>query len=241
MLCVNAPLYAQPDDEVLMSVGGTDVMRSEFEYAYNKNGARNKVLLTEFTRSFVHLKLLVLEAENRGLDTVSSFRNEMERLSSQTRSRVQVCPEGNVAPHSEPLTRLAHLYIYLPQNVASWKVQVAHNRMDSIYRAILAGDSFEECVHRFVHNHPNDLYGEQVVLPVSHLMSQMGYKAKSLRQGELSRPFTTPVGVHLIQMIGYEEKSGQVENQMISGVGKVESESYLLTELRESLLVKALL
>ena len=129
-------LHAQTEDDVLMRIGGQDILRSEFEHAYNKNKAQNKMLLTEFTQSFVHLKLQALEAQDRGLDTVASFREKMNELTACFNSSPSKAPASSSAK-SRPQTRLAHLYIYLPQNASAKSIQTACDKMDSIYLSLI--------------------------------------------------------------------------------------------------------
>lgn len=68
-------------DLVLMRINGKDVMRSEFEYSYNKD----KVSLTpkqttpeKYVERFVNFKLKVAAAEAAGLDTVLVLRERVE-------------------------------------------------------------------------------------------------------------------------------------------------------------------
>ena len=68
------------DDPVLMTVNGTPVLRSEFEYSYNKNGdvegAVEQKSVEEYAEMFLNYKLKVCEAVAQHLDTTQSFRSE---------------------------------------------------------------------------------------------------------------------------------------------------------------------
>ena len=64
-----------------MRINGKDVLRSEFEYSYN----RDKSLLAlkhatpgKYVEHFVNFKLKVGDAEAAGLDTAFAFREEVE-------------------------------------------------------------------------------------------------------------------------------------------------------------------
>ncbi len=232
-------LFAQTDDEVLMRIGGRDIFRSEFEYAYNKNEAHNKMLMTEFTQSFIHLKLQALEAESRGLDTLSSFREKMDKLAIRFRQMPSVSPLGG-SENTYPRTKIAHLFIYLPQSASARTIKLASQKMDSIYRTVSAGTVFEECVRQYVSEHPEGLYGELVTWRPNRTMEEVERKIKSLQVGELSRPFVSPAGVHLIQVLNREEAGQDRRTADVSGMKTDGKQTYLLMELRETLLREAL-
>lgn len=67
------------DDPVVMSINGQPVLRSEFEYSYNKNnseGVIDKKTVKEYVDLFVNYKLKVAAALDARLDTLSSFKKE---------------------------------------------------------------------------------------------------------------------------------------------------------------------
>ena len=232
-------LHAQTEDDVLMRIGGQDILRSEFEHAYNKNKAQNKMLLTEFTQSFIHLKLQALEAQDRGLDTLASFREKMNELTACFNSSPSKVPASSSAK-SRPQTRLAHLYIYLPQNASAKSIQTACDKMDSIYRAVSSGYSFDDCVCCCLAEPSCGIYAERAVLPLHHTMEDVECKIRSLQTGELSRPFVSPVGVHLIQVQSRDGEDAVCEVSENQPVDVDKRRTYLLAELKEALLQEAL-
>ena len=81
-LCIN--LKAQ--DEVLMTINGEPITKSEFEYIYNKNNSDNaidKKTLDEYVELFVNFKLKVAEAKAQGLDTTKTFKRELNGYRKQ--------------------------------------------------------------------------------------------------------------------------------------------------------------
>lgn len=64
-----------------MRVNGKDVLRSEFEYYYNKDAASfasGYVAPEKYAERFADFKLKVSAAETAGLDTALSFREKVE-------------------------------------------------------------------------------------------------------------------------------------------------------------------
>ena len=77
-LVCGASLHAQ-DDPVVMRVNGQPVLRSEFEYNYNKNnseGVVDKKSVEEYAQLYADYKLKVMAAKDARLDTLSSFQKE---------------------------------------------------------------------------------------------------------------------------------------------------------------------
>ena len=80
LLCLGLVVFAQ-QDPVLMRINGKEILRSEFEYIYNKNNAlagSEQKTLSEYVDLFVNFKLKVAAAEAAGLDTTQAFREELE-------------------------------------------------------------------------------------------------------------------------------------------------------------------
>lgn len=72
-------LAGSKNDPVLMTINGKDVHQSEFEYLYNKNKLQQAQpqSFDEYLEMFIVYKLKVADAEAAGIDTTSTFRNEL--------------------------------------------------------------------------------------------------------------------------------------------------------------------
>ncbi|MFO7878923.1 MAG: peptidylprolyl isomerase [Bacteroidales bacterium] len=80
--------FAQQGDEILVEIGPEKVTVDEFLHIYNKNNdvrddRYNLDSLKSYMDLFVNFKLKVVEAKNMGLDTVKSFKQELEGYRSQ--------------------------------------------------------------------------------------------------------------------------------------------------------------
>ena len=74
--------YSQ-EDAVLMTVNNNAVYKSEFEQIYWKNKKEllaTKEDLNEYIELFKNFKLKVTAAEELGLDTLTKFINELEKV-----------------------------------------------------------------------------------------------------------------------------------------------------------------
>ena len=80
------PMMAQTNDPVIMTVNGQPVLRSEFEYSYNKNnseGVIDKKNVLEYVDLFINYKLKVCAAMDAKYDTLSSFKQEFAQYRDQ--------------------------------------------------------------------------------------------------------------------------------------------------------------
>ena len=81
-----ASVSAQTDDPVIMIVNGEPVLRSEFEYSYNKNnseGVIDKKNIEEYVDLFINYKLKVGAALDAKYDTLQSFKDEFAQYRNQ--------------------------------------------------------------------------------------------------------------------------------------------------------------
>ena len=163
LLCLGLAVFAQ-QDPVLMRINGEEILRSEFEYIYNKNNALAGIeqkTLSEYVDLFVNFKLKVAAAEAAGLDTTRAFREELEGYRRQlakaylTDESVSELAARQVydkmkANNRAGQIRVSHIFKSLPQTVTSHVLRSVEARMDSLYAALQNGQAdFDECVRNF--------------------------------------------------------------------------------------------
>jgi peptidyl-prolyl cis-trans isomerase SurA len=77
---ITSSVNAQDKDPVVMTINDRPIKKSEFEAVYRKNNGREtsgSKSVREYVDLFSLFKSKVFEAESLGLDTLSSFRNEL--------------------------------------------------------------------------------------------------------------------------------------------------------------------
>lgn len=204
-------------DPVVMRVNGKEVLRSEFEHFYNKANPSARVSFKElgtYASRFADFKLKIAAAEAAGLDTSRTFREEQNDYRRRL-MKVYLTDEGmaeRVARSYYDKMKSAryagrvcakHIFVYLPQNVTGQTLRGVEARMDSIY-AVLAKKnggalSFDACVERFS--------DEKEAFWVSWLQMPVEFEEVvfGLQTGEISRPFFTPQGIHIVRVLEREE------------------------------------
>ena len=146
-------------DPIIMTVAGTAVPRSEFEYSYNKNntdGVIDKKSVEEYVDLFVNYKMKVKAALDARIDTTQAFLTEFAQYRDQQVLPTLVTDDDMLAEaHKvydqtvesigpDGLISLAHILIRIPQKASEDVQQQAKVRIDSIYGALKAGADFEK-------------------------------------------------------------------------------------------------
>ncbi len=83
-VCITGFAFAQ--DPVVMTINDKPVTKSEFEAVFNKNNTKEKTdakSVKEYADLYALFKMKVLEAESMGLDTLVSFKNELNGYRKQ--------------------------------------------------------------------------------------------------------------------------------------------------------------
>lgn len=213
LLCIGWAVSAQ-QDPVLMRINGKDILRSEFEYLYNKNNALAGVeqkTLKEYVNLFVNFKLKVAAAETAGIDTTLAFREELEGYRRQlaksylTDDSVAELAARQVydkmkASHRAGQVRVSHIFKYLPQTVTGYTLRSTEARMDSLYTVLQKGQvDFNTCIRNFS--------DDKETFWVSWLQMPAEFEdvVFELQPGEISRPFFTPQGIHIVKVLDRKE------------------------------------
>ncbi len=145
---------APDDDPVIMTINGKPVLRSEFEYSYNKNNGPEVLdhkTVEEYVELFVNYKRKVEAALDAKYDTLSSYTKEFRQYRDQQvaptligdddveqeartiyrNTKERIGPDGLVNPQ--------HILIRVGQNDDENARQAALQRADSIYNALANG------------------------------------------------------------------------------------------------------
>lgn len=217
LLLVQLPLAAQQSDPVIMTVNGVPVLRSEFEYSYNKNnseGVIDKKTIEEYVDLFVNYKLKVAAALDAQLDTLTSFKEEFAMYRDQQvrptfvtdadvlleakrvydRAKDEIGSKGLVLP--------AHVFFRLSSKATEEEQNKIRHRADSVYNLLKAGADFADIAERFSDDKRSASNGGVLS---SWLAPNQAYKefedaAYALQIGEMSQPVLTPTGYHIILM-----------------------------------------
>ena len=203
-------------DPVVMTVAGTPVSRSEFEYSYNKNntdGVIDKKSVEEYLELFVNYKLKVQAALDARIDTTKAFLSEFAQYRDQQvrptfvtdadmlaeahkvydQTKESIGPDGLIRP--------AHILLMVPQKATEAQQEQARLRIDSVYQALKAGADFEALAKQVSQDPGSARNGGQLGwFGRKQLVKEFENVAFSLQPGEMSAPVLSPFGWHIILM-----------------------------------------
>jgi peptidyl-prolyl cis-trans isomerase SurA len=84
---LNFTAQTNTNDPVIMTIGGKPIQKSEFESVYRKNNTKttsgDPKSLRDYADLFALFKMKVFEAESMGLDTLSTFKTELNGYRKQ--------------------------------------------------------------------------------------------------------------------------------------------------------------
>ena len=216
MLLMAAAANAQNNDPTIMTVNGQSVPRSEFEYSYNKNnseGVIDKKSVDEYVDLFVNYKLKVQAAKDARLDTLTSFKDEFAMYRDQQIKPSFVTDEGmlreaqkvyndtkeSIGPRG--LIMPAHILMHVEQQAPAEAMQKAKVRIDSIYTALKNGADFADLAKRLSQDPGTAVNGGALPwIGPGQTVKEFEDQAYALQKGEMSQPFQSPYGYHIILM-----------------------------------------
>lgn len=211
-----AATVSQQDDPVIMTVNGQPVLRSEFEYSYNKNnseGVIDKKTVLEYVDLFINYKLKVCAALDAKYDTLTSFKQEFAQYRDQQVKPTLVTDADMLAEAHriydrtvesigpDGLIKTAHILMRLNQQATDAERQTARQRIDSVYNALKKGADFAELAQK-VSQDPGSARqgGELPFVSRGQLIKEFEDAAFALKDGEMSPVVESPYGYHIILM-----------------------------------------
>lgn len=220
MAQVTTPLPADREglgespDPVVMRINGKDVLRSEFEYNYNKNntdGVIDKKTVDEYAELFINYKLKVEAALDAHLDTLSSYQQEFRTYRDQQIRPLLVTPQAEEtevrAYYDKMLEELdgkkllmpAHIFVHVPQQGGD--EAAAKTRIDSIYAALQGGADFAETAKSCSDDRATAQRGGVIGWIGPHnLLKEIEDRLYAMQKDEVSEPLRSTVGWHILRL-----------------------------------------
>ena len=218
-LALSTSFFAQTTDPVLMTINGKPVLKSEFEYIYNKNNTNNsldKKTLDEYVDLFVNFKLKVEEAKTQGIDTTASFINELSGYRSQltkpylTDTKVDEALLHEAYDRSKEDVDVSHILIRIPKNATPSDTLKAWNEINAIGKRLqkedfakVAKEVSQDQSAEENSGHIGWVSAFRTVYP----FETMAYKTDV---GTISKPVRTTFGYHILKVHGHRNTLGEV-------------------------------
>ena len=207
-------------DPVVMTIAGKPVLRSEFTYLYNKNNTGDvmeRKSVKDYVPLFVDYKLKVQAAMDARIDTLKSFQKELAAYrDQQVRPRMIDSTDIEAAARriyensrrriddNGGLVRVAHIFVRTPQKASEKEQSACKERIDSLYDVLLKGGNFSELAKRYSQDPRSAAQGGEIgYIAKGQTFKEVEDQAFSLDAGQISQPFLSPAGWHILKV---EEK-----------------------------------
>lgn len=208
-------IFAQTDP-IIMTVNGEPVLRSEFEYSYNKNnseGVIDKKTVEEYVDLFVNYKLKVVAAIDAKYDTLQSFKDEFAQYRDQ-QVRPLLITNDDVEAEArriydetvkrigpDGLIQVSHILLRLNQQATPEEQAAVKERIDSVYNALKNGADFAELAKK-VSQDPGSAKqgGLMPFVQRGQFVKEFEDAAFALQPEQMSEVVESPYGYHIIKM-----------------------------------------
>ena len=237
-------LRAQVNNEsTLMTIGGRNITVGEFMSIYLKNNPKsdssvkalqkgeviNKQNLSEYLELYINFRLKVREAEDLGLDTLTSFKTELNGYRDQLAKPYfideatidKLVQEAYDREHYD--VRTSHIFLKLAPDASPEDTLVAYKKAQNLRERLDKGEAFDGLAfmesddpsardreanqqHPLIHGNHGDL-GYFTVFDMVYPFENAAY---SLEVGKVSPITRTDYGYHLIKLTDKRSCLGKV-------------------------------
>ena len=227
-LLVGSSLRAQSvttnPSATLFTVGTKAVSIDEFTYLYRKNHPADKPgeytaeKVEEYLDLFIKFKLKVEEARNRKMDTTAAFVKEFATYREELRK--PYLPDAGLIDSLCELTysrlqeeiRASHILINLKPDAAPSDTVKAYEKIKALRDRIVQGEDFGALAVSYSQDPSARLNkGDLGYFTAMQMVFPFENAAYSTPVGEVSRPFRTDFGYHIVQVTDRKPARGEVE------------------------------
>jgi len=206
----------------VLTVADENITLEEFKNVFNKNNHNEEIsadYLNEYMELFVKFKLKVKEAQDLGLDTISSFVTELDGYRKQLAKPYLKNEKFDENMLTEAYERMnfdvnaSHILIAVDEKATSQEVELANEKALSIRSEILAGSiSFKDAAVKNSDDKSAISNGGNLGYFTAFMMVyDFETAAYSTKIGEISMPVRTKYGYHLVKVNDKRKAVGQVK------------------------------
>jgi len=221
-------------DDILMTIAGEKITKSEFLNVYYKNNIKgepiDKKTLDEYVELFINFKLKVKEAEALGMDTVAEFIKELggyRKQLAQTLLTDKNVTENLIKEAYDRMLwdiRASHILIRLENSASPKDTLEAYNKIVKLRNRILKGEDFGKvAIEASEDQSARDTEATDKRPAMKGNAGDLGYftaldmvypfenGAYNTKVGEVSQPIRTAFGYHLIKVTDKKPAMGRVQ------------------------------
>ncbi|QSQ26564.1 peptidylprolyl isomerase [Pyxidicoccus parkwayensis] len=258
LLLVGALALAGCDDpKVVAEVGKSDVSRADVAAFIHARSARARPTPSEALDALVERTLLAEEARRTGLGNDEALKARLrtaerellaqalldQRLAAATTdAELRKRYEASRDSLAKREVHVRQLMVRMSPGADEESRQRAQSRMNGLFARLTGGESFEKVAREASEDEVSAARGGDMGPVLEDQVDPVFFtEAARLKQGERSRPFATPYGLHLLEAVEpvktvvptFEQIRGRLEAD-----ARREAQERLVEELRKQIRVK---
>ncbi|MFZ4797484.1 MAG: peptidylprolyl isomerase [Bacteroidia bacterium] len=204
-------------------VYGTDtVYQNEFERLLYKNKT-NKDKLTEkevreYLELYINFKLKVKEAKAMQLDSNSNFKTELAGYRKQLANPYLTDKKVSESLMQEAYQRMkteingGHILLFCNENASPADTLIAYNKLIDIRKRALKGENFDSLAGKYSEDPSAKKQGSKLGwFTVFQMVYPFENNAYKTGKGEISMPFRTQFGYHILRVNDKRDARGEVK------------------------------
>lgn len=215
-------LFGQKKEDVLFTIDGDNVYTSEFIRVYQKNKDivldEEKKEFVDYLDIFIDFKLKLKEAKDLQLDTMPNYLSELSKYKEQLiepyLQNSEAIEKLAKEAYERTLTEVnaSHILIRLAPNAKPKDTLAAYKKIMNARRKIMTGIPFEKVAKEYsedpsVKTNSGNL-GYFTAFSMVYPFENAAYHTKV---GEISNPFRTQFGYHLVKVNDKRPSKGERE------------------------------
>ncbi len=220
-LVLVATTTQKKEDQVLMEVGKEEVTVSEFTNVFKKNNNLQEATnqeLEDYVDLFVKFKMKVLDAERMQLDTLSSFKNELAGYRKQLARPYLTDKQAEQKLIEEAYDRMteevraSHLLFLVDEKALPKDTLAVYQKINSLRNKILNGEDFETVAKTHSEDPSAKTNGGDLgYFSAFRMVYPFETAAFNTPLGEVSKPFRTRFGYHIVKVTDKRKSRGEVK------------------------------
>lgn len=218
----NTLAQVDENDAVLFKLDGEQVFVSDFLYVYNKNNNNDKdkfskESLEDYLKLYVNFRLKVHEAEELGMDTISSLNAELKTYRDQLAKSYLYDRKVNEQLLKEAYDRMqtevnaSHILIKIDEPGLPSDTLKAYKEAISLRNRLLKGEEFHELAAKYSADRSAETNGGNIgwftALQTVYPFETAAYNTPI---GELSMPVRTRFGYHIVWPLDRRPAQGEM-------------------------------
>lgn len=221
MFILTANLIWSQSQEVLLKIDGEPVYKSEFDRLFSKNAN----LLSENEQKdidknldlFIDYNLKIKEAKSQGLDTLPTFFYQFNKFRKETANKYLYKTDVSKKLLHEAYDRMKkernvdYILIVLNQNHTPQDTLKAYQKALKFKEEVENGGDFNRLAQRFSEDPSvKENKGNLGWLKVFTTVYEFENAAYDIEIGEISEPFRSPYGYHVIRVNEERQREGKI-------------------------------